>query len=396
MIEDLVGKINYALDNALKSPFYMRKGIKKSINSLDDFRTIPPTTKEELRNSSPLDVLSVEMERIQEYHESFGTTGKPVPVWYSHKDMEVAAWQLFNKDLAIRQDDIVLMRFPYAISVPAHIFSKMFILNGATIIPVSRGSVITPYPRVLEIMKRLKATILTCNPSEAILLADVAVRLGYDIQKDFHIRALCLAGEMLSPKRRKRIEEIWHATAYDYFGSTETANIAVSCREGNLHCSEDFYLEVVDLKDEVTTIQEGKGLLLVTQLNNEAFPLIRYNTGDIVEVKKSHCPCGKLEDIMIHHGRINDMITIGNKSCSMRELQEALFQLEELKDVNYWKLQCTQDLLKIYIEGETKNLKVPTLNLPFPSKVIFVDKQTLQNIDNLLVMTELRKANYFL
>lgn len=94
------------------------------------------------------------MDKIQEYHESFGTTGCPVPVWYSRKDMEVATTQLYNEDLAIREDDIVLMRFPYAISVPAHTFSKMFINSGAAIIPVSRGSSITPYPRALEIMKR--------------------------------------------------------------------------------------------------------------------------------------------------------------------------------------------------------------------------------------------------
>jgi phenylacetate-CoA ligase len=397
MSEELIEKINHALEYAGNSPFYKKKGIFQSIKSLDDFRKIKPTMKEELRNSNPFEVLSVSMEKIQEYHESFGTTGRPVPVWYSRKDMEVAANQLYNKDLAVRKEDIVLIRFPYAISVPAHIFSKMFIQSGATIIPVSRGSSITPYPRVLEIMKRLKVTILACNPSEAVLLGDVAERLGYDIHKDFNIRALCLAGEMLTPKRRKKIEALWNAEAYDYLGSTETSNISVSCREGNHHCSEDYYLEVVDMKDGITPVETGKGLLLVTQLNNESFPLIRYHTGDIVELYKSDCNCRNMEDILIHHGRMIDMITIGDKSCTMRELQEALFSCERLQEVKYWKLQKIKESLIIYVEGDSDAIDGDIiLNIPFPNKIVVVDKQHIQNIDSLLVMTELRKANYYM
>lgn len=397
MGKELVDKINNTLAHARNSPFYKKKGIPQSINSLEEFRKIQPTMKEELRNSTPLEVLSVGMEEIQEYHESFGTTGRPVPVWYSRRDMEIAAKQLYNKDLAVRKEDIVLMRFPYAISVPAHIFTKMFIQCGATIIPVSRGSSITPYPRVLEIMKRVKPTILACNPSEAVLLTDVAERLGYDIRKDFSIRALCLAGEMLTEKRRKRIEALWNAEVYDYFGSTETSNISVSCREGKQHCSEDYFLEVVDLKDGVTPIETGKGLLLVTQLNNEAFPLIRYHTGDIVEIHKSDCPCKSSEDILIHHGRITDMITIGEQSCTMRELQNALFDCDRLQDMKYWRLQKTQESLIIYVEGNSEaKMDNIRLNLPFPHEVVVVDKQQIQNIDNLLIMTELRKANYFM
>ncbi|MBH1940434.1 phenylacetate--CoA ligase family protein [Mobilitalea sibirica] len=397
MCDELLHRINHSLSHACKSSFYQNKAIPKQINSISDFEKIPLTRKDELRNSSPFEVLSVPMSEIQEYHESFGTTGKPVPVWYSRKDMQVSAKQLYNKDLNITKEDISLIRFPYAISVPAHIFSRMFIEQGATIIPVSRGSTVTPYPRVLEIMKRLKTTILACNPSEAILLAKTAVRLGYDVSQDFKIRAICVGGEMLHPLRRKIIEELWKAKVYDYFGSTETANIAVSCGNGNLHCSKDYYLEVLDIKDGKTVSKEGKGFLVVTQLNNEAFPLIRYHTGDIVEIKRSDCPCGNDEDIMIHHGRYNDLIQVGSQSCTMYELQEALFTCENMNEIIFWKMHNQKDQLFIYIEGEPKGSTTDIkLNLPFPNKVIFVEPQEIQNIDKLLEMTELRKASYFI
>lgn len=171
----------------------------------------------------------------------------------------------------------------------------------------------------------------------------------------------------------------------------------MSCREGNQHCSEDFYLEVVDMKDGKTPVEEGKGLLLVTQLNNESFPLIRYNTGDIVEIHKSDCPCMNTNDILIHHGRKTDMITIGDNSCTMRELQNALFACNRLHEVKYWKLKKTPDLIIIYIEGDPKAIEGDIrLDIPVPNKVVIVDKQNIQNIDSLLVMTELRKANYFI
>ncbi|WP_167959141.1 phenylacetate--CoA ligase family protein [Anaerosporobacter faecicola] len=395
--QELLNKLNSALNHAGKSKFYQNKGLQGQVESIEDFQQIPPTTKEDLRNCDPLDVLSVDMGKIQEYHESFGTTGKPVPVWYSRYDMDQQVKQLNSPDLDVKETDIVMIRFPYAISIPAHIFSRMFIEEKATIIPVSRGSLVTPYTRVIEMLKRLKVTILACNPTEAIVLADVVKKLGLDPKNDFAIRAICVAGELLCLERKQIIEELWGCEVFVYGGSTEAANVFVSCKKGHLHCHEDFYIEVVDPQDTTKIRTEGKGLMLITLLNKEAFPLIRYNTGDLVELHKNTCDCRLSGDILIHHGREVDQITIGDNSATMLEIQTALYQKKELGIVKYWKMKQEQNELVFYVEGEVeKASKEITLNLPFPNRVHIVEVGTIQNIEQLLVTTELRKASYIM
>ncbi len=124
MKESLLDSLNRTLQIACKSTFYKKRGIISHINALSEFESILPTTKEELRESEPYEQLSADLEVVH---------------------------------------------------------SGMMKAMGAVVIAISRGSLVTPYPRVLEIMKRVKATVLACNPSEAIILADIAVRLGYDL-----------------------------------------------------------------------------------------------------------------------------------------------------------------------------------------------------------------------
>lgn len=394
---ELLKQLNNTINVAARCKFYQKRGLKQ-VNSIKEFEDIELTTKEDLRHCKPYDVLCTDIENIQEYHESFGTTGLPVSVWYSKKDMLLAGKRLNDGAYKFKSNDIVLMRFPYAISIPAHTFSEAIHQKGGTIIPVSRGSKVTPYKRVINLMIKLKATVLACNPTEAFILSDVAKSLGYDLHKDFNIRTICTAGEMLCNERRLELSNIWGADIYNYYGMTEVANVAVSCKNGNLHCAPDgYYLEVIDPITKKNLGYGNKGILCVTQLDKEAFPLIRYETGDIVELKESKCSCGDKNTIIVHYGRLDDVIKIGNNKCTMGDFQNKLYSCVELHERKYWRLKVQNNKLTIYIENEIDSLDDNfKLDLPFDNKVVLVKRNTIENIPKLLENSELKKAHYFI
>ncbi|MCL2252921.1 MAG: AMP-binding protein [Lachnospiraceae bacterium] len=397
MEEKLLSKINFALAQAERSKFYKQRKIPVTISNIEEFQKINFTEKKDLKKSDPFDLLSVEIDDIQQYHESSGTTGESVSVWYSRKDMQEAARQLRDKDIKITKKDIALIRFPYALSVPAHIFTGMLIDDGATIIPVSRGSMVTPYQRVINIMKKINATILVCNPSEAVVLADVAQHLGFDSRKDFSVRMILVAGEMLCDGRKMQIEKLWEAKVFNFYGMTETANIAVSCAYGNLHISSDYYLEIVKIDDRKAIINTGKGLLAVTQLNKEAFPLIRYQTEDIVEIKQEKCQCGNQMPMLIHHGRFADAICNREKCISMLDIQNQIYGNEKLNP-KYFRLIFQGGILTIIVEQEEymNIVKCKEIDLPISNEVKYVSKHQIEPINELLKITKLRKANYYI
>ncbi|MGL5085471.1 MAG: phenylacetate--CoA ligase family protein, partial [Clostridium sp.] len=329
-----------SIEKAKKSKFYTEKLKGYEIKSMKEFKKIPLTTKDELRNAKPYDLLSVDIKEVYEYHESFGTTGQPVTSWYTEKDMTTSGIQINESAINFNEKDIVIMRFPYAISVPAHIFSVAMHQKRATIVPVSKASAITPYPRVINLLKKLDATIIACNPYEALLLSDVCKKMGYDPKNDFKmLRAICVAGEMLTPSNKKRIEEVWGVEVYNFYGSTETANIATSCEYGNLHVSDDYYLEVLDEKTKEEVKEGERGMLCVTQLNNEACPLIRYDIQDIVEIHESNCKCGRKNKIMIHHGRLDDIIKVKDNYCTMYEFQQIILGNKEIPVDSYFRIK---------------------------------------------------------
>ncbi|MGL5354732.1 MAG: phenylacetate--CoA ligase family protein [Clostridium sp.] len=308
--------------------------------------------------------------------------------------------QINESPINFNKKDIVIMRFPYAISVPAHIFSVAIHQKGAAIVPVSKASAITPYPRVINLLKKLDGTIIACNPNEAFLLSDVCKKMGYDPKSDFQsLRALCVAGEMLTASQKKRLEKVWGVEVFNFYGSTETGNIATSCEYGNLHISDDYYLEVLDEKTKEQVKPGKRGMLCVTQLNNEALPLIRYDIRDIVEIHESNCSCGRKNKIMIHHGRLDDIIKVNDDYCTMYEFQEILLASKEIPIDSYFRIKVTNEEVLIYVEiGEESLLgeRNIELKLPFSYKVIFVEKNSLENIDRLLEITESKKANYFI
>lgn len=337
---DREGRFKDLLVRLAKSPLYKDRLSKYNLNSigLNGIQALPLTTKEDLRNAGSFGHLAVEMKEIAQYHESTGTTGEPSVSWFTREDLSIGGRQLKESGVCLTTEDLVLIRFPYALALPAFLMQEAAWQSGAGVIPVSGRTVVTPYPRVLNLMQRLRVTVMAGLPREMELLAKAAQILGFTPNRDFPaLRAICVAGELMSDKRKEYIEKLWGVSVYNLYGSTETANIAAMCEYGEMHIVEkDFIVEVLNEDGSCPVPQGERGFAVITTLSQQGSPLLRYFNGDIISVEPSFCACCRMGDKMVHYGRSKDRIRIGETILDAFEIQEAVYSLSSVPDA--WKV----------------------------------------------------------
>ena len=323
----------FFIEKAIKSKFYQKK--LDNID-LENWNSIPFTTKNDLRNVSPQDVLGVNQRDISTYHETSGTTGTPTPSWFSHNDVKQEADVLIRSDLKLTENDLILNRFPFAVALPAFILYWAANKVKAGHIGVDQWSKATPLKRVIEIINRTSPSILALGPTEAVKLYQTGKQMGqqYPIQG---LRALVLGGEVVSPARKKYIEKLWGIPVYLLFGSTETGGLFVTCQNGHYHINHpQVKVEVVD--DNGDLVQPNTIGNCVLSSGREGMPLLRYYNNDLVEIRKANnCSCGDKNDILVHYGRKDDAITINTKEIKLYDIQEAVYSLSQVPFM--WKMR---------------------------------------------------------
>ncbi|GIQ66759.1 hypothetical protein PACILC2_53270 [Paenibacillus cisolokensis] len=247
-----------------KSPLYKEKLSEYNLNGigLDHIQTLPLTTKEDLRKAGAFGHLAVEMKEVAQYHESTGTTGEPSSSWFTQEDLRTGGRQLKDCGVRLTAEDLVLIRFPYAMALPAFLMQQAAWQSGAGVVPASGRTVVTPYPRVLQLMERLRVTVAAGLPREFELLAETARLIGSTPSNHFPaLRAICVAGELMSDKRREHIEKLWGVPVFNMYGSTETANIATMCENGVMHIVEQDFTSKCCMKTvQATWPKEREGL----------------------------------------------------------------------------------------------------------------------------------------
>ena len=314
--------LNDLLEWAKRSPFYRTRLNAAPLASLDDLGRVPITTKEDVRAESPFGLVCVPPAERYDYYESFGTTGKPVSIWLSRDDFMATAREVAELGVNLRSDDVVLIRFPYAISQIAHVFHAAAHLRDACAIPASSRSSISPFPRIIHMMTELEVSVLACLPMQALLLAETAQLMRLKPGRDFpRLRAICTAGEPLLGPRRALIEEMWKVPVFDIYGMTEIGTAAVDGACGKMHPLEgDFIFEV--LKDDlVTPVDAGEvGHLVITALRRRATPIIRYLTGDRARIVHEACTCGATSRLELR-GRSADMLFASGRGFDLADLE---------------------------------------------------------------------------
>ncbi len=318
-------------------PFYKKKfdemGIKPShIKTLKDLQILPFTVKNDLRDNYPFGLFSVPMEQVVRVHASSGTTGKNIVVGYTKRDIDTWA-ELIARTLScagVHRGDIVHNAYGYGLftgGLGLHYGAEKI---GASVIPISGGNT----KRQIIIMQDFGPTVITCTPSYALHLAEVAEEMGINPGKDFKLRVGCFGAEPWSETMRQQIEKKYNIDAIDIFGLSEVIGPGVSseCLEAKsgLHVFEDHFIpEIIDPDTGKTLPYGEKGELVFTSITKEAFPVIRYRSRDISVLYPEICKCGRTFVRMQRvTGRSDDMLIIRGVNVFPSQIESVLMQIE--------------------------------------------------------------------
>lgn len=317
-------------------PFYREKfkelGIKpKDIQTLDDLRLLPMTTKDDFRINYPFGLFAVPKEKIVRYHASSGTTGNPTVVGYTKKDMEV--WKECIARLVtmagVTKRDTAHISFGYGLFTGAFGLHQGLELVGAGVVPFSSGNT----KKQIKMMKDLDATVLIGTPSYALRLAETAQEMGLDPKVDLNLRVGCFGGEGSTEAMRQKLADTFGMFASENYGMSELIGPGVSgeCTElTGMHINEDHFIaEVIDPETGKVLGPGEKGELVITPISKQALPLLRYRTKDITSLDYDPCACGRTTARMSKiSGRTDDMLIISGVNVFPSQIEEVLFSTE--------------------------------------------------------------------
>ncbi|HQP31592.1 MAG TPA: phenylacetate--CoA ligase [Deltaproteobacteria bacterium] len=348
-------RLQSTLNRAYLNVAHYRRALDKArilpedIKTLSDIRLLPFTTRREIEQCYPYDMFAVPLREVVRIHTSSGQARKPIVTGHTANDLK--AWaRLMARFLicaGVTRDDVIQIAFRYGLMTGGFGFHAAAELIGASVIPADIGNT----AEQVIIMRDYLTSVIACMPSYALILLDKLEELSIN-PKGLRLRRAILGAERLSPKVRQRFTDLG-IEVFNSYGSSVVLGpgIAGECgaHEG-LHLYEDFFIaEVIDPASGQVLPAGARGELVITTLAREAFPLIRYRTGDITMIMEGSCPCGRthlrLADIF---GRTDDAIKVKGVGVTPDRIREIL----EHEGVQ------TRTQLHIYREGSYEKADV--------------------------------------
>lgn len=331
-------RLKTTVEHCMHSAFYKQRfkeaGLEPGdIQSLDDIRKIPFTTKQDLRDTYPFGMASVPLSQCVRLHSSSGTTGNPTVILHTQKDLNEWAnavarclWMV-----GCRPDDVFQNTSGYGMFTGGLGFQYGAERLGMLTVPAAAGNT----RRQLKFFTDFGTTVVHAIPSYATRIYEVMQQEGIDPRRDTRLRTLVIGAEPHSEEQRRRIQDMLGVKAYNSFGMSEMCGpgVAFECKEQNgMHIWEDYYIvEIVDPKT-LEPVPDGEiGELVLTTINREAMPLLRYRTRDLTRIIPGECPCGR------HHkridrmkGRSDDMIVLRGVNIFPIQVEQVLMRYKEL------------------------------------------------------------------
>ncbi|MFR4250211.1 MAG: phenylacetate--CoA ligase family protein [Christensenellales bacterium] len=318
------------------SSFYKKKmdeaRVKpEDIRTLDDLRRLPFTNKTDLRDNYPFGMFSAPMEEIVRVHASSGTTGKPTTVGYTKNDIE--AWSgCTARALACAgagKNDVVQVSYGYGLFTGGLGLHYGVERLGATVLPISSGNT----QRQIMLMQDFGTSIVACTPSYALMLGETMRDMGVDRSK-LRLKAGVFGAEPWTEGMRKQIEELMGIDALDIYGLSETMGpgVAIECREEKhgLHIWEDqFIVEILD-PETCEPLPDGEvGELVITTINKEGIPTLRYRTHDLTCIIPEPCSCGRTHRRIARlKGRTDDMLIVRGVNVFPSQVETVLTRVD--------------------------------------------------------------------
>lgn len=329
--EKLVRTVKYVYER--QKPYREKMDAMKlkpsDIKSMKDLYKLPFTLKSDLRNNYPFGMMAADRKDLVRLHASSATTGKLTVAGYTKNDLDVWA-ECAARSLVMAgadENSIVHVAYGYGLftgGLGMHYGAEKL---GAIAVPVSAGNT----QRQLQLLTDFGADIICCTPSYAIYLIEEMEKAGLKPGKDIKLKGGCFGAEAWTEEMRAEIERRLGIRACDIYGLSEIAGPGVACDceyKTGMHFQDDhYYPEIVDTETLEPLPYGEHGELVITTLDKEGMPLLRYRTRDIASLDNTPCACGrttvKLRKIT---GRSDDMLIIRGVNVFPSQIESVLLK----------------------------------------------------------------------
>lgn len=329
--EKLVRTVKYVYER--QKPYREKMDAMKlkpsDIKSIKDLYKLPFTLKSDLRNNYPFGMMAADRRDLIRLHASSATTGKLTVAGYTKKDIDVWA-ECAARSLVMAgadENSIVHVAYGYGLftgGLGMHYGAEKL---GAIAVPVSAGNT----QRQLQLLADFGADIICCTPSYVIYLIEEMEKAGLKPSKDIKLKGGCFGAEAWTEEMRAEIERRLGIRACDIYGLSEIAGPGVACDceyKTGMHFQDDhYYPEIVDTETLEPLPYGEHGELVITTLDKEGMPLLRYRTRDIASLDNTPCACGrttvKLKKIT---GRSDDMLIIRGVNVFPSQIESVLLK----------------------------------------------------------------------
>lgn len=363
-LQETVGRL------AEKSAFYQDKfktmGITPaSIKTLDDVQKLPFTTSADLRAQYPDKLNIVGKDKLFRLHTSSGTTGKPKALFFTRKDIHILA-NNFARCLTMvgcKETDVFQNMMTYGLFTGAMMSHYGAEEIGMMTIPAGPGN----SERQLMLMQDFGTTVIHLTPSYALYFANFVEKKGLDPSK-LGLRIVLVGAESYTEETRRKIESAFGADVFNCYGLSEMGGpgVGFECTAKNgIHLWEDTYLvEVINPKTLERVAPGETGELVITSINREAMPILRYRTGDLTSIIPEPCPCGRTHiRVSRFKGRVDDMLVVKGANVYPQQIERVLMETKGVGR-NYLIILQGLDEMLIQVEldpkvfdGQVKNLE---------------------------------------
>ena len=361
-LERLKSTVEHCMDSAFYRKRFADNGLKPSdIRTLDDLQKIPFTTKQDLRDTYPFGIASSPLSDCIRLHSSSGTTGNPTVILHTRRDIEQWAnavarclWMV-----GCRPEDVFQNTSGYGMFTGGLGFQYGAERLGMLTVPAAAGNTL----RQLKFFTDFGTTVVHAIPSYAARIYEVMCEKGIDPHRDTKLRTLVIGAEPHSEDTRKRIEKMLGVKAYNSFGMSEMMGpgVAFECREQNgMHIWEDYFIvEIVD-PNTLEPVPDGEvGELVLTTINREGMPLLRYRTRDLTRILPGDCPCGRVHKRLDRmKGRSDDMIILKGVNIFPIQIETILMHFDELASDYLITLSTEADNDEMTVQVELKDMYI--------------------------------------
>jgi len=353
--------VDKQIKRILKSGNYYAEVYKKAgitgVNSEEDFLKIPFTDKADLRNAYPLGIQAVPDEEVVRIHSSSGTTGKPVIIPYTKKDVDDWATMFARcyEIAGITNKDRIQITPGYGLWTAGIGFQAGCEKLGAMAIPMGPGNT----DKQLQMMIDLQSTVICATSSYALLLAEEINKRG--LKDQIKLKKGVIGSERWSDTKRRIIADSLGIELYDIYGLTEIygPGIGINCPDQvGMHIFDDFlYTEIIDPKTGEVLPDGEEGEIVITTLVKEGAPLIRFRTHDLSHIIPGECSCGRhyprLDTIK---GRSDDMFKVHGVNMFPSQVEEVLGMVDGVS--SEYKIDIAhddannRDIIMVTVEAE--------------------------------------------